>query len=356
MTRAGARHLALLLGLAPLGVRAAVVAPPPGQDVVLVEEAALVVYDPLTASQTIVVQHTFEGTATPFGLLIPTPKPARVSVAGQRLQNAIRNRLHPRGRVRRTLEVQFTSWAGGCAIREVGDGLRAGSAPERPPAARGQASNLGNAPEPIHDWLLTNGFTIAPAQAAWLSRLRAHGWSVVGVVVQPAGGGSPPPRLRGPVLAITHAAEDPSYAAGHPSFAITDSDALPRPVVELAVLTEWAVSLDAAAELVPFYADGVSGRDVARMSNEAGGLPWAFRRDGTLTAFQLERTSDTDIVRFIATDQRPTTKPSPTPRVRAHRIEVPVELLLLGLLIGFWAWLRHWRRSPRSARMRGSLG
>ena len=72
--RASAAALCLCLWGAPAA--AVVIAPPPGQEVVLLEEAALVVFDPLTAAQTIVVQHTFEGTGTPFGLLIPTAKPA----------------------------------------------------------------------------------------------------------------------------------------------------------------------------------------------------------------------------------------------------------------------------------------
>ncbi len=353
---AGRRALwAVLFGALTAGpAGAAVVAPPPGREVVTLEEHVLVVYDPLTASQTIVVQHIFEGTNTPFGLLIPTPAPARVVTPSERLRRAIQNRLHPRGAVRRTLEVDFVSWAGSCALRTVGDEPEGDDKNKRLPNARSRGTNLGNAPEPIHDWLLENGFTIAPAQAAWLNELRAQGWSVAAVVVDPPGRGeAPPARLRGPVLALTHEASEPVYAAGHPPFAIDagEGSTAALPALEVAVLTEWSVDLDTQLAPEPFFADLLTGRDIARMGSEAGGLPWAFRRDGSLTAFRIERTPGLGVLRFARTEARPPVRPAPTPRVRAHRLEIPVELLLLVVVLGSWLWLRHWKRGPRTRRL-----
>ncbi len=343
----------MLLGIGwACAASAAVVAPPPGREVVTLEEHVLLVYDPLTASQTIVVQHIFEGTNTPFGLLIPTPSAAKLVTPSERLRRAIQNRLHPRGAVRRTLEVNLVSWAGSCALRTVGDAPAGDDRNKRPPNARSRGTNLGNAPEPIHDWLLQNGFTIAPAQAAWLNDLRAQGWSVVAVVVDPPGRGeAPPARLRGPVLALTHEATEPVYAAGHPPFAIDVTPGAPQPELEVAVLTEWSVDVDAQIAPEPFFADLLTGRDIARMGSEAGGLPWAFRRDGTLTAFRVDRPTGLGVLRFARTEARPPVRPAPTPRVRAHRLEVPVELLLLFVVVGSWLWLRHWKRGPRTRRL-----
>ncbi len=346
-----------LFGLAVLvlagSASAAVIAPPPGQSVVLLEERVLLVYDPLTATQTIVVQHVFEGTATPFGLIIAVPKPARVTVASDRLRKAIRNRLHPRGKVQRTLDVQFHSVAASCALRDVGDDLDRDEGEKKKKGVRAQASSLGNAPEPLHDWLLGSGFTLAPAQAAWLSRLRALGWHTVGVVVQPpTGGPAPPPKLRGPVLAVTHAAVDgPIFAAGHPPFALTARVPSGTPGLEVAVLTEWAVALDAQGAPEPFYADAISTRSLSRLATAAGGLPWAFRRNGALTAYELPRPEGLGVIRFVRTDPRPTTRPRPTPRMRAHTFNVPFEAIGLLVFLGFWGWFRFLRRGA-SRRMR----
>lgn len=326
---------------------AAVIAPAPGQTVELLDEHVLLVYDPLTASQTTVVQHTFAGTASPFGIILPVPGQARVRTHTQRLRNAIRNRLQPRGRVQRTLSVELTSWAAGCALRDVGDGVPI-EGESRSDGRRGatvDTTTLGAAPEPLHDWLLENGFTVAPAQAAWLNELRASGWGLVGVTIRPrAVEGAPDPRMRGPVLSITHDAREPLYAARHPPFALLE-DGGPGPPIELAVLTEWAVAGDVDRPPRPFFADILTEKAVNRLSSDAGGLPWAFRREGSLTGFRVERPTDgMGIVRFVRSDPWPTIRPTPKARIRANTLKLPIELVfvLAGLVI--WGWRRPSRR------------
>lgn len=309
----------------------------------------MLVFDPLTGDQTLVVQHVVQGTSTPFGVLIPTPKPAQARVVSQRLRRAVDTHLHPTGRLQRTLAVDFVSLLGGCALREVGDAVPGAveAVRARPPEA--EASQLGNAPDPIDDWLLRNGLTLAPAQAAWLEELRRTGWSVTGVLVKPrADGASPPDRLRGPVIALTHPATEPVFAAGHPPYALSGSPEK-RPGLEIAVLTEWAVDLPFNAD--PFYAATLDQKGVQRIANDAGGLPWAFRRDGTLTAWSLDAGVLPPVVRFSRTDPRPQLKPAPVPRIREHRLKVPVELLLLGAILLGWAWLRFGRNIRRGPRL-----
>ncbi len=335
--------LALLLSLS---ARAAVVAPSPGQPARLRSEEALIVFDPLTSQQTVVVQHTFDGTTAPFGLLLATPEAARVQIVPERLQEAVDDFLHPSAKTIRTLDLEFHSWIGGLLVREVGDPPSEGDeSPGRVPPARGEAVLLGSAPEPVHDWILANGFTLAPAQAAWLADLRAKGWSVTGVVVQPPKSAAPPPSLRGPVLALTHAAEAPVFAAGMPPFAVTGSGGVDLPPVEVAVLTEWAVSLAAESPPEPYFADTLSGRDVNRLGGRAG-VPWAFRRDGTLTAFRLERPPGAGILQFVRSEARAAIRPDPVPREKVHRFRVPIELPALACVLVAVLWARSRRREP----------
>ncbi|MCA9541803.1 MAG: DUF2330 domain-containing protein, partial [Myxococcales bacterium] len=318
-----------------------VVAPPPGQTITLLDEFVLLVYDPLTGTQTMLVQPTFAGTTAPFGLLIPVPRPARVATQSERLRNAVRARLHPRGRLQRTLNVEFTSLAASCAVRAVGDGVPGPDDQKKTvPAAQGQVTNLGISPEPTQDWLLANGFTVAPAQAAWLSDLRDRGWSIIGVVVRPpAFASAPPARMRGPVLTLTHEASEPAYAAGHPPFALRPGDEA-APPLELAVLTEWAVAVDTADPPEPFFADTLDEAAITRLNNDAGGLPWVFRREGTLTGYAMPRPPDAGIVRFVRTDARPQLRPEAAPRLRAQHLRVPVELLVGFLFLLGWGWVR----------------
>ena len=354
------RRRASLIGLCALlwagAAQALVVAPPPGQQVTARSESVVLVHDPLTATQTVVVQMMFDGTSKPFGLIIPTPQPPQVTVVSDRLWRAVRNRLHPQGKVRRTLDLELGSWIGGCALREVGDDPEATEHTDRGTATTAKATTLGTAAEPLHDWLLVNGFTVAPAQAAWLGRLRGLGWTLTGVVVRPGRTeGAPSPVLKGPVLAFTHAAADgPMYAAAHPNFALVASDDTPTPPLEVAVLTEWPVAPDSNEPADPFYADAITGRDVVRFGNDAGGLPWAFRRDGTLTAFELSRPTGLGVLRFVRCDPYPPRRPEPSPQLRAHHLKVPIEALLFVFGITFWAWLRFVR--GRNTNRRPGIG
>jgi hypothetical protein len=334
---------------------ALVVAPPPGQQVTARSEQVVLVHDPLTATQTVVVQLTFDGTSKPFGLIIPTPQPAEATVVSDRLWRAVRNRLHPQGKVRRTLDLELGSWIGGCALREVGDAEPVEPV-DRGTATTAKATTLGTAAEPLHDWLLENGFTLAPAQAAWLSRLRGLGWTLTGVVVRPGRTeGAPSAVLKWPVLAFTHAAADgPMYAAAHPAFALMADEALAAPALEVAVLTEWPVAPDSNEPADPFYADAITGRDVVRLGSDAGGLPWAFRRDGTLTAFELPRPTGLGVLRFVRCNPYPPRRPEPSPQLRAHHLKVPIEALLLVFGLTFWAWLRFVR--GRNTHRRPGLG
>ncbi|MBU0552160.1 DUF2330 domain-containing protein [Myxococcota bacterium] len=334
--------LALLLGLSASPALAVVIAPAPGETVKLQREQIILVFDPLTASQTLVIQHQFEGTQAPFGLLIPTPQPATVSVLSERIVKAVGRRLHPRGKTLRVLDVEVRSFIGGCAIREVGGGHAAAQAPKNAQASAASKS-LGGAPEPLHDWLLSNGFTLAPAQTRWLDELRLSGWSLTGIVVRPpTRDGAPQPTLRGPVLALTHAAEEPRLAAAHPAFALS-APLTDGPPLEVAVLTEWAVRVDSQQPPRPFFADILTGPEVARISAEAGGLPWSFRRAGTLTAFKVERPAS-GVLNFTRMDPRPPIRPAPAPNVQSYHLQIPLELLLaLGPSL-LWLWLRHGRR------------
>lgn len=360
------RAAALLLGLCALWsaapALALVVAPSAGQQVNTREERVVLVYDPLTATQTIVLQLEFDGTSTPFGLIIPTPKPATATVVSERLWQGLQRKLHPQGKVQRSLEFELGTWVGGCALRDVGDRRQPGESGTQQRGATAVSTPLGTASEPLHDWLLSHGLTISPAQAAWLARLRGLGWTLTAVLVRPPRStGMPAPTLRSPVLALTHSAgEGPLYAAAHPGFVLNDQEDSPVPPLEIAVLTEWAVTPDQNDPADPFYARTILGQEVVRMGTELGSLPWAFRRDGSLTAFESPRVEGSGVLRFIRSEPYSPRSPAPTPRVRAYHAQIPIELIVLVLSLSLWGWRRFGSpqglvRSRWSRKRRGRL-
>lgn len=331
--------------------RAAIIAPSPGQTIETLEEHAMIIFDPLTGTETLVLQHIFSGTSRPFGILIPTPTPTQVSIQPESLSRAIHQRLHPKGPERSTLDVQFISWAASCAIRQVGDEPNSQKGNASAPTTKAEGNHLGSAPEPVHDWILKNGFTLSPAQAVWIRSLQNTGWSLTGIVVRPmqSDGQAPPSRLKGPVISLTHAAEEPVFAAGHPPFAL-HSNQSKYPDLEIAVLTEWSVNIESMYTEVPFYSDMISGHEAARLSSEST-RSWAFRRDGSLTAFHIPRDESTNILRFTPTDPRPTIKPVPAATVRPHHLRIPVEAFFIITILGVYGLIRAWRSDKHNRKL-----
>jgi len=324
---------------------AAVVAPSPGQALQVLREEAVLVFDPLTGQQTTLVQHVFTGTAAPFGVIIPTPRPATARTVPDRLMAALDATLHPKAAVHRVLDLRVTSWVGNCALQEVGDIAPEGAQTTEAAGSAGTATTLGIAPEPLHDWMLENGFTLTPAQTVYLDEVRARGWSLTAVVVRPPNFDGPlPETLRGPVISLAHEAEEPTFAAGHPPEALVAERGPAPPTLEVAVLTEWPVALDASASPEPIYLDAVEGRDVARVAMLGGEPRWSFRRDGTMTQFPIERPSGPGFLRFVRAAPRPPIKPAPEPLTRVHRVGIPIEALLALVAFLAWGWLRWGRR------------
>lgn len=351
--------LALAIAL-PTLANAAVFAPRPGRDVRVVRTQALVVFDPLSASQTVVFHHEVEGTADGYAVVVPVPEDARVRRVSDRLMRAVDARLHPTARSRRALQVEVTSWVGGCAVRTVGD-HPTNPTSRKVPHSSGEPQLVGRGSEGLHDWLLERGYTLAPAQAAWLSRLRAAGWTFVAMAVRPPDlDGPPPPRIRGPAIAITHDAPVPILAVRQPPFAVDGGRSSDGPPLEVGVLTEWSVDVELPAPTPPFYSGTLTGRQVTRLGADAGGVPWAFRRGGTLTGF-LFPTAAADamtvdgapgVVRFPRTEPRPAITPPPRDDLKSFVLKVPLELpLLLGGVV-FWGWRRRRTRPRMGGRLR----
>lgn len=345
----GAASLCLLLVLTGIAdcAQAAIVVTPPGKSVAVMEEKAFIVFDPLTGVQSTIVRHGFEETGFAFGLLLPVPAPTKVQQHATRLRRVIENRLWPRGKVQRALQVDFVSWLSGCVIPDVGDPTAPAPEASKSGTARAQHTPLGNAPERLHDWLLSNGFTLAPAQTAWIETLRSQGWSFIGFILRPpTGEHRAGTLLYGPVISLTHATAEPVYAAYEPPFALFDEPGNPSTApIEVSILSEWAVAPQGAKAPAPFYADTFPLKQLIRLRNQAGRVPWSFRRDGTLTGYLLPRPGGDGILRFRRTTPFPRTRPTAAAREQAYRIELPVELIAL-IAIGFFFGLGRFRRRP----------
>ncbi len=327
---------------------ATMIASPPDEQVRLTEEHIFVVFDPLTASQTVVVHHVFAPTSVSFGLLIPVPGPARTTTLRERTRRALDRRLHPVGRPRRVLDVEFRSWLKGCVAREVG-------LPDLEMQTENKEGTLGSQPyrslgpgsEALHGWLTENGLTLTPEQTRRLDRLRAMGWQLVAVRIDAQPTDRLREKLKGPILALTHAAEEAVVAPMWRS-----SLDISRHLFELTFLSEWSPAIRNAPDYEPFLSANSSVNDLKALSRKPRSAPWSFRRSGMITAFKNPPLSAEGLIHLDPVDPRPDVKPPMRISRKPSSVVLPLEVVF-GLPAGLW-WL--WIRRRRRERLFGRVG
>ncbi len=337
-----------LMCLPTLGVAALLVSHPT-ERIQTLDESAVLVFDPLARSQTTLIRWRFEGATRPFAVILPVPDQAELKVGLKSTFDAFQRRLHPVGRVRRDIQLDFKSWVGSCVVPEVGD-VAPKQSTVKTPTLTLTASPVNETPM-NHDWFLRNGFTISPAQASWLREIKQLGWRAVAVRFVPPADVQPSDVHTSPVVAITHRSTEAVYPAYIPKFSIKTAPGADVPL-EIAVLSEWPVEMTGRETDTPFLSEPLTGKSLARIAKTARGLDWTFRRDGILTAYRLNSRRNARRLTFTRSSAIPAVRPPVTPRVRPVLIPVPVEAVLIISGIVIWAWIGSRRRGRRTRGIR----
>jgi hypothetical protein len=307
------------------------------------------VFDPLARSQTTLIRWRFTGATRPFAVMVPVPEGATLKVGQKAPFNAFQKRLHPVGRMRRDIQLDFRSWLGSCLVPEVGDVETARRLIKKKDLFL-NARRVVEDPT-SHTWFLRNAMTISPTQVSWLRGVKDLGQRVVAVRLTPPDDGREEDTFTSPIVAITHRSTEPIYPAYIPKFSMNETAGAEVPL-EIAVLTEWPVQVSGYDDKSPFLSVPISEKDLSRIAKSARGLDWSFRRDGILTAYQIRRRgADREMV-FIQSDVVRTVAPKPSARVRPVLIPIPIEAIALVLGITFWGWLGNRRRGRRRGGIR----
>ncbi len=303
----------------------------------VVQETAAVIFDPLTQTQTTLIRWTVRGLDRPAALLVPVSSNASVHLGHDRILERLLKSLRPVGKVRREVEIGLSSWAGACLVPLVGD-VPGDDIEDTPASLRAEGRALVRGPRD-HAWFLEHNFTLAPGQAGWLEKLQRRGFKTASLLLTPPDAASSEQTVVSPVLAISHQASKASYEAFMPRASIAEKSDQEAPL-SLAVLSETRMEIAEYAALTPFSALSMSAKDIGNLERVSRGLPWTFRRAGTLTGFRLEARGEVDVLTFQASADRTPIKPDRSARVRTVRIEIPLEILLAGVFAGGWFWLR----------------
>ncbi len=181
--------LGSLIAAEPTPAAACAPAPPPGEEVRIAEEEAIILWDPAAKVEHFIRRAQFRSTARSFGFLVPTPTTPTLGEVSASAFASLEHQSRPEVRYVRERQPRLA-----CLAIEVL--LSKGAAPETS-AAPGAVRVIATAHVAGFDastveaddagalaaWLDAHGFAKTPALTAWLERYVSQKWKITAFVV-----------------------------------------------------------------------------------------------------------------------------------------------------------------------------
>jgi hypothetical protein len=155
-------------------------APPPGAEVQITEEEAVILWDPATRTEHFIRRAAFRSTAPAFGFLVPTPTTPALGEIDAGVFGALAELLRPEVRYEEVRRPRLTTLViEGCrsglmGASKGGDGLARAPAVRELATARVagfDATTLeADQAGALAGWLDRHGFATTPELTAWLER------------------------------------------------------------------------------------------------------------------------------------------------------------------------------------------
>jgi len=182
MIRRGAALLIATVAAAS-PVLACAPAPRSGEQVAIVEESAVIQWDPATKTEHFIRRATFKGKAHDFGFLVPTPAAPTLAEVNDGIFDQLEAKTARRTIHRTTAKIDWTPlvllWS------YKGDGMMMTTA--RPPVEVLSTQKLAGYEavvldatdaKALNDWLTAHEYATTPDLAAWLDAYVKQGWKI----------------------------------------------------------------------------------------------------------------------------------------------------------------------------------
>ena len=355
---------------------------PPGEISTPLRERALVTYDPLSETQTVITQVAIEGAPSSFGILILIPSNSlKVTYTTTSIWRALKPFTHSKELWHRTLKMNTYSWLYHILLSEHSSQFNDKNSKE---VLRSTATDSHSSEADMHQWLLGKGLSLTPNEALAVKEAYRAGLSILTLWVKRTKSAPatphPPSDVTQPITPkeiwtstwiYTTPTKRPYYLSLAPRSIHPRLDLLPRRYsFEINILTEgvsqarWrpkrerlfeegevdTESLDdhSLTSILPFdHYRSISRREVNRLNAKLRSTFWSFKRSGILTHYVLEPQEGMSTLDFQLTDTLPKTSSSRIIREQVHKVDVPIEVIL-SLLYGlWWLWFRYARRIER---------
>ena len=327
-------------------------APPHLQRIDIVEESAVIVWDPATKTQHFIRRATFEGKAKDFGFLVPTPAAPTLAAVDDAIFDTLSRKTARRTVYTTRKKIDWTPLVLGFFFLKSSDTAMVGRAPVEVLSTQrvaGYDAAVLDATDAkaLNEWLTTNGYATTPDLAAWLDVYVKQRWILTAFKID---------KSQSDIAAQTSAVKM-SFTTDRPFF----------PYREPASQRESKTLSPPRRSLRIFYVgpDRVAGTVGDR--NWPAELLWSdrlddqFRNDLTIaTSVPIPpntRLSDfhdtatprpgTDDLFFARSNDQSAYVPEPWVVERVERTHVPLDVVVLPLLIiAIWFWRRRRRSAP----------
>ncbi|PYQ26930.1 MAG: hypothetical protein DMF56_22400 [Acidobacteria bacterium] len=193
-------------------------APHAGENVAIVEESAIIQWNPSTKTENFTRRATFRGTARDFGFLVPTPTAPQLEEVKDDVFDQLEQKTRRETVQKTTTEIDWTPLV--LALlgrRRLGETATAGRAPvevlETKKLAGYEASVLdATDASALNTWLTNYGYATTPDLAAWLDAYIKQGWKITAFKIDKAAS----EQARSAAIKMTFTTERPFFPYREP--------------------------------------------------------------------------------------------------------------------------------------------
>lgn len=159
-------------------------APPAGEQIYIAEESAVIAWDPATKTQHFIRRATFEGKATNFGFLVPTPTEPKLAAVNDNVFDTLQRKTSQQIEYRTRKEVAWTTLFG---MYFLGSAKDANVAAGREPVEVLNSQKVAGYDAAVLDasdakallaWLEQHGYPASPDLLAWLDVYVQQRWKI----------------------------------------------------------------------------------------------------------------------------------------------------------------------------------
>ena len=348
MVRKAAAVILLLAGVRTAWACAP--APQEGDRVAVVEESAVIVWEPATRTEHFIRRATFRGAARDFGFLVPTPTVPQLAEVGDAVFDILEARTRPETVYVTRRQVDWTPLV--AALFVTGRGVETATTAANPvdvvsvQKVAGYEAAVLDATDAVElqRWLTENGYAASPDLVEWLDAYIRKRWKITAFKID----------ATQPESATRTSAVKMSFVTDQPFFPYREP-ASQRDMTESRSLRVWFVGPERVGGTIA----GVAAWPAQLRRSQT--LDDSFRSDlevranvslppGTrFTAFEDSSTPrpGTDDLFFARASDQSTVIPPPYVVETIDRTPVPLDMVaLLGGVVIFFGWRSRRRKSP----------